>query len=170
MTRTTAVLPTRFAPLLVVVDDEAVGDRPWSLRGAVVASSFQPTGAVADGILGQDALLNLVAAAVAAWDGGGDVAALSSVPVALPAAGFRLRAWEALRDVPPGATISYAGLAALAGNEGAARAAGTACATNPVAPFVPCHRVVPSGGGLGAYGYGPDMKHAMLQHEGAPLP
>ena len=170
MTRTTAVLPTRFAPLLVVIDDEAMGDRLASAPGAVVASSFQTSGTAGGGDPSQDPLLAAVAAAVAEWDSGRDPAALAGVPVALPGGGFRLRAWEALRDVPPGTTISYAGLAALAGNERAARAAGTACATNPVAPFVPCHRVVRSGGDLGNYGYGLHMKHAMLQHEGATLP
>jgi O-6-methylguanine DNA methyltransferase len=192
VSRASAVLSTRFGPLLVVVDDAAVGDRPAASPGAVVASSFQPWDAPDSDAPDSDApdsdapdsdatdsdtahsgaadshpLLVEVAAAVAAWDSGADVSAIDRIPVALPAGGFRRSAWQALREVPSGTTISYAGLAALAGASGAARAAGTACANNPVAPFVPCHRVVRSGGELGGYGYGVAMKRAMLRHEGA---
>jgi methylated-DNA-[protein]-cysteine S-methyltransferase len=169
VTRATAVLPTRFGPLQVVVDDAVTGDRPWEVSGAVVASSFRPTDDAIGSTPHGHPLLEQVAAAVAAWDSGEDPAAIGRVPVALPEVGFRHRAWAALREVPPGATVSYAGLAALAGNAAAARAAGTACARNPVAPFVPCHRVVAAGGNLGGYGYGAAMKRAMLTHEGAAL-
>jgi methylated-DNA-[protein]-cysteine S-methyltransferase len=167
VTRATAVLPTRFGPLQVVVDDAAAGDRPWDRPGAVVASSFRPSGDATGSAAEAHPMLAQVAAAVAAWDSGEDLAAIGRIPVALPHGGFRNRAWAALREVPAGATVSYAGLAALAGNAAAARAAGTACAKNPVAPFVPCHRVVSAGGDLGGYGYGTAMKRAMLDHEGA---
>lgn len=167
MTPATAVLPTRFGPLQVVVDDAVAADRPWDGPGAVVASSFRPSHDAVGSTPDSHPLLAQVAAAVAAWDSGEDLAAIGRVPVALPDGGFRHRAWAALREVPPGATVSYAGLAALAGNPAAARAAGTACARNPVAPFVPCHRVVGAGGRLGGYGYGAAMKRAMLDHEGA---
>lgn len=165
MTAASAVLLTRFGPLQVVVDDEP-GDRPWPVPGAVVASGFGPAEQVGRVDPADHPLLSSIAAAVAAWDSGEDLAAVGRVPVTLPSTGFRGRAWRALREIPPGATITYAGLAELAGNVGAARAAGTACARNPVAPFVPCHRVV-SAGGLGGYGYGADMKRALLDHEGA---
>jgi methylated-DNA-[protein]-cysteine S-methyltransferase len=56
-----------------------------------------------------------------------------------------------LREVPRGAVVTYGELAALAGRAGAARAAGTFCARNRLAPFVPCHRVV-AAGGVGGYG------------------
>jgi len=86
----------------------------------------------------------------------------------LVAAPFRREALETLhRDVPRGEVITYGALARAAGHPRAARAVGTACARNPVPIVVPCHRVVPSGGGLGAYGGGPERKRALLALEGA---
>jgi methylated-DNA-[protein]-cysteine S-methyltransferase len=70
-----------------------------------------------------------------------------------------------MRQIPPGETWSYAELAAKAGRPQAVRAAGQACARNLVAPFVPCHRVVRSGGSLGGYYYGLAVKRWLLDHE-----
>lgn len=106
-----------------------------------------------------------IAEALAAYLAG-DTAALDRVPVAQSGSPFRVEAWQAMRRIPPGEVRSYAELAADAGRPGAARAAGTACATNGVAPFVPCHRIVRSGGALGKYGYGIDTKTELLRHEG----
>jgi methylated-DNA-[protein]-cysteine S-methyltransferase len=70
-----------------------------------------------------------------------------------------------MRRIPGGETVTYAELAAMAGNPKAARAAGHACATNSIAPFVPCHRVVPASG-IGNYGFGgTDVKERMQQLE-----
>jgi methylated-DNA-[protein]-cysteine S-methyltransferase len=81
---------------------------------------------------------------------------------------FRRSVLEALhRDVHRGDTIRYGELAARAGNPKAARAAGTACATNPVPIVVPCHRVLPAGGGVGSYGGGAPRKVRLLELEGA---
>ncbi|HET8593331.1 MAG TPA: methylated-DNA--[protein]-cysteine S-methyltransferase, partial [Solirubrobacterales bacterium] len=81
--------------------------------------------------------------------------------------GFRARALRAVARIPYGRTRTYAEIARAAGNERAFRAAGTACGTNPVPLLVPCHRVVQSGGGIGNYGGGPEMKRALLELEGA---
>jgi methylated-DNA-[protein]-cysteine S-methyltransferase len=81
---------------------------------------------------------------------------------------FRRTVLETLaRDVHRGDVIKYGELAARAGNARAARAAGTACATNPVPLVVPCHRVLPAGGGVGSYGGGPPLKVRLLELEGA---
>ncbi len=85
------------------------------------------------------------------------------------ASGFTLSSLQRLSDVPYGCTITYRGLAARAGNERAARAAGAACATNPVAIVIPCHRVLRSDGGLGGFGGGLPLKDALLRLEGAIL-
>jgi methylated-DNA-[protein]-cysteine S-methyltransferase len=83
---------------------------------------------------------------------------------------FRREVLETLhRDVGPGHTITYGGLAARTGRPGAARAVGTACATNPVPIVVPCHRVLPGSGGVGSYGGGPELKRRLLALEGALL-
>ncbi|GIG37019.1 methylated-DNA--[protein]-cysteine S-methyltransferase [Cellulomonas pakistanensis] len=95
----------------------------------------------------------------------GDPGALDVVPVAQPGGPFQQRAWSAMRAVPPGSTVTYAELAAAAGSPTAVRAAGSACARNLVAPFVPCHRVLRSGGTLGGYYFGLDVKRLLLAHE-----
>lgn len=81
--------------------------------------------------------------------------------------GFQGKAIHEIAHIPYGKTISYAELAARAGNPRAFRAVGTACGANPLPPIVPCHRVLPSSGGIGNYGGGPDMKRALLELEGA---
>ena len=73
----------------------------------------------------------------------------------------------ALAGVGFGQTLTYGEIAALAGNPGAHRAAGTAVGSNPVPIVVPCHRVIRSGGELGNYGGGPEMKRFLLELEGA---
>ncbi len=76
---------------------------------------------------------------------------------------------ETLHDeVARGQVVTYGDLARRAGNPRAYRAAATACARNPIPILVPCHRVLPGGGGLGAYGGGPERKRALLTLEGAP--
>jgi methylated-DNA-[protein]-cysteine S-methyltransferase len=85
----------------------------------------------------------------------------------LTPAGFRNRALHAVARIPYGRTRTYGEIAKAAGNARAFRAAGTACGRNPIPLIVPCHRVVQSGGGIGNYGGGPEMKRALLDLEGA---
>jgi methylated-DNA-[protein]-cysteine S-methyltransferase len=86
---------------------------------------------------------------------------------ALTPPGFRNRALHAVAGIPYGEVRTYGEIAEKAGNARAFRAAGTACGRNPVPLIVPCHRVVQSGGGIGNYGGGPEMKRALLDLEGA---
>jgi methylated-DNA-[protein]-cysteine S-methyltransferase len=81
--------------------------------------------------------------------------------------GFQGKAIHQIARIPYGETISYGELATRAGSPRAFRAAGTACGANPLPPIVPCHRVLPAGGGIGNYGGGPEMKRALLKLEGA---
>jgi methylated-DNA-[protein]-cysteine S-methyltransferase len=80
--------------------------------------------------------------------------------------GFRQRVLRAINRIPYGQTRTYMEMARSAGNERAVRAAGTACGHNPIPIFVPCHRVLRSGGGLGGYGGGLPMKEELLKLEG----
>jgi len=81
---------------------------------------------------------------------------------------FRRAVLETLhRDVHRGEVVTYGALARQAGNPRAVRAVGTACATNPIPIVVPCHRVLPASGRLGAYGGGPERKRVLLALEGA---
>jgi methylated-DNA-[protein]-cysteine S-methyltransferase len=81
------------------------------------------------------------------------------------ASGFRRTVLEALPDVGYGRTVSYGELAAEVGHPRAARAVGTACATNPVPLVIPCHRVVLGDGSPGAYAGGPEIKRVLLDLE-----
>ncbi len=83
------------------------------------------------------------------------------------ARGFRLRALEEMFRIPYGETVSYGELAARAGNPRAPRAAGRACATNPIPIVLPCHRVVRSDGHLNWYTGGLHYKEFLLRLEGA---
>jgi methylated-DNA-[protein]-cysteine S-methyltransferase len=84
--------------------------------------------------------------------------------------GFRRTVLEALlHDVGYGQLVSYRDLAERVGHPKASRAVGTAMATNPVPIVVPCHRVLRTGGALGGYGGGLDMKRALLTLEGSLL-
>ena len=80
---------------------------------------------------------------------------------------FYRRVLDQLRRIEFGETLTYAEIAGLAGNARAVRAAGTACGSNPVPIVVPCHRVVRTGGDIGNYGGGPEMKRFLLELEGA---
>ncbi len=81
--------------------------------------------------------------------------------------GFRRQVLARLPTISYGKTASYGALAAAVGHPGAARAVGTACATNPVPIVVPCHRVVRSDGSPGQYGGGTETKVALLEMEAA---
>jgi methylated-DNA-[protein]-cysteine S-methyltransferase len=81
--------------------------------------------------------------------------------------GFRRRVLRELPRIPYGETLTYSEIAARAGNPRAQRAAGSACGSNPVPLVVPCHRVVRTGGQIGNYGGGPEMKEFLLELEDA---
>jgi methylated-DNA-[protein]-cysteine S-methyltransferase len=81
--------------------------------------------------------------------------------------GFRERVLHAIAAIPFGRTGTYRSVATAAGTPNAVRAAGTACATNPLPIIVPCHRVVRSDGTMGRYGGGEAAKRVLLEHEHA---
>ena len=95
----------------------------------------------------------------------GDLTAIDGIAVARRGGPFLETAWAALRAVPAGAPVTYTGLAAAAGRPAAVRAAAQACARNATALFVPCHRVVRTGGALGGYRWGVEIKRSLLAHE-----
>jgi O-6-methylguanine DNA methyltransferase len=79
--------------------------------------------------------------------------------------GFARAVYDTLLGVPAGLTVSYGALAEMAGFPRAARAVGTAMATNPIPIVIPCHRVIRSDGSLGRYGDDPTWKERLLAHE-----
>lgn len=90
------------------------------------------------------------------------------VPLDLAGTVFQLRVWKALRAIPPGETLSYAQLAARIGMPRAARAVASACARNPAAIAVPCHRAIGGDGSLRGYRWGLERKEALLRRESVP--
>jgi AraC family transcriptional regulator, regulatory protein of adaptative response / methylated-DNA-[protein]-cysteine methyltransferase len=90
------------------------------------------------------------------------------LPLDLRGTAFQQRVWRALRDIPAGATASYREVARRIGAPKALRAVAQACAANPVAIAVPCHRVVRSDGALSGYRWGVARKRALLAREGRP--
>jgi methylated-DNA-[protein]-cysteine S-methyltransferase len=88
------------------------------------------------------------------------------LPVDLDGTPFQKEVWLALADIPYGETVSYAELANMVGRPNAYRAVGQANGANPVPIVLPCHRVVASGGGIGGYGGGLDLKRRLLAIEG----
>ena len=78
---------------------------------------------------------------------------------------FQQEVWKALQQIPYGKTVSYAQLAQSVGNPKACRAVGSANGKNPVAIIIPCHRVINTGGDLGGYAYGLEVKKQLLDLE-----
>jgi AraC family transcriptional regulator of adaptative response/methylated-DNA-[protein]-cysteine methyltransferase len=111
-----------------------------------------------------DALAPVVAEVLARIDGRSPALEL---PLDVQGTAFQRRVWEELRRIPLGETRTYGDVAAAIDAPRASRAVGSACGANPVPVVVPCHRVVPSTGGIGNYGLGPRRKQHLLEQEGA---
>ena len=89
------------------------------------------------------------------------------LPLDVRGTAFQQRVWQALRDIPAGSTASYTDIARRVGAPKAVRGVAQACAANPVAVAIPCHRVVRSDGTLAGYRWGVERKRALLDREAA---
>jgi AraC family transcriptional regulator, regulatory protein of adaptative response / methylated-DNA-[protein]-cysteine methyltransferase len=78
---------------------------------------------------------------------------------------FQQRVWQALREIPAGSTATYTELASRIGSPNSVRAVAQACASNPLAVIVPCHRVLRSDGALAGYRWGLERKRMLLERE-----
>ncbi len=159
--------------LTVVVDPHVAGDLGPTEYGAVVATTFRDLDDALDRLPGGPREVHPRSPVPFIRDVlerycDGDLDALEEVSVSQFGGPFQQQAWRAMRTIRAGSVDTYAGLARRAGTPRAARAAGTVCSSNLVAPFVPCHRVV-AANGIGGYGYGLDVKIALLEHEGVML-
>ena len=135
----------------------ALGDSARALEAEFMATHPQARKEAHDPVLG--AGLRAVAAFVARPARG------LELPLDVAGTAFQRRVWKALSTLPPGTTTSYAELAARIGAPRAVRAVAGACAANPVALAIPCHRVVASDGGLAGYRWGVARKAALLDRE-----
>lgn len=138
-----------------------LGDDPDTLLCGVVAS-FPKARWVSD----DDRLDGWVACVVGAID---EPARARELPLDVRGTAFRRRVWEALRAIPRGEVTTYAELARRIERPTAVRAVASACAHNPIAIVIPCHRVIRSDGALAGYRWGVDRKRALLLREGARL-
>ena len=112
---------------------------------------------------GGAAMRDLVERAVAAVNA---PARPHDLPLDVRGTAFQEAVWRELRRIPPGESLSYAALAARAGNPAAVRAAGTACGANRVAVLIPCHRARRGDGSPGGFAYGLERKAKLLEKEG----
>ncbi len=96
---------------------------------------------------------------------GSDDSHLSELPLDIRATSFQFKVWRELQSIPYGSTLPYAEVARRVGSPRASRAVANACATNPVALVIPCHRVVRMDGKMGGYRWGLDRKKALLKKE-----
>lgn len=153
-----AVVSTSLGPMLVAATDKGVCRLSFREDRGELARRFPN----ADLVEGGTEFEKLLAEVVASVEQPGDFA---HIPLDVKGTAFQEACWRALRAIPPGETRSYAEIAAAAGNPNAVRAAGSANARNNVAVLIPCHRVIRSGGDLGGYAYGLDIKRELLKRE-----
>jgi len=90
---------------------------------------------------------------------------LCLLPLDTGASAFEQQVWQALRQIAPGATLSYSEIARRIGKPGAVRAVASACARNRLALLIPCHRVVRRDGALAGYRWGVERKRMLLAQE-----
>ncbi len=87
------------------------------------------------------------------------------LPLDIRGTAFQQRVWQALLEIAPGTTLCYTEIAERIGAPRAVRAVASACAANPLAVAIPCHRVVRQDGGLAGYRWGIERKRALLERE-----
>lgn len=157
-----AVGECSLGSILVAASDRGIcailiGDDPDSL-----AHDLQDQFSQAD-LVGADAQFEkLVACAV----GFVEAPALGlELPLDVRGTAFQQRVWQALREIPAGSTASYSEIAARIGAPRSVRAVAGACAANPLAVAIPCHRVVRHDGGVSGYRWGVERKRALLARE-----
>jgi len=159
-----AVTPSPLGPMLVAATERGVcsiafGDNAGALerelrasfRNAVITLT-PPTGALAEAIAG---VLNQLSEHPVAL----------KLPLDLRATAFQQRVWQALMEIPRGETRSYAEVARALQQPKAVRAVARACASNPAAVAIPCHRVIGSNGALTGYRWGVERKETLLKLE-----
>ncbi|QWW19031.1 methylated-DNA--[protein]-cysteine S-methyltransferase [Schaalia sp. 19OD2882] len=99
----------------------------------------------------------------------GELDAIGAVPVREKGTPMQEAGWRTLCEIPAGQALSYSAFAARFTRPLAVRAAASVCARNPVALFVPCHRVLRADGSLGGFGWGLEVKRSLLEREGVVL-
>jgi len=161
MTAIVQTLDTPDGPFTLLVEDGRVLASGWTADPEAVLARIRVR--PADVAVGETDAADAVRAY---YDG--EFTAVDAVPVAQTGTPAQLAGWRALRSIPAGAPLSYAGFATLLGTPTAVRAAAAICARNAPALFVPCHRVLRSDGALGGFAWGLEVKRRLLDRECTP--
>lgn len=152
--------------LMVAATDHGVCDIEFGDQPEALATQLRSRFPAADVQQAGPEFASVVSAVVATIEEPGQA---REIPLDIRGTAFQERVWNALRDVPPGTTVSYAELAGQIGRPEAVRAVAQACAANKLAVAVPCHRVVRSDGSLSGYRWGVERKRAILEREAKAL-
>ncbi len=158
-----STVDTPVGPFTLLGTDEAVLASGWTLDVAALTVLVHPILRPTTAPQPRAELGPYTRAILSYLDG--DLAAVGAVPVSQRGGEFLDEAWRVLRGVAPGEPVSYTELATRAGRPRAVRAAAQACARNPAALFVPCHRVLRADGLPGGFRWGVPVKRWLLAHE-----
>jgi AraC family transcriptional regulator of adaptative response/methylated-DNA-[protein]-cysteine methyltransferase len=164
------IIESPLGHLLVGATDRGIccvqlGDRPATLE-AGLRSEF-PAATLERAPGPPRPWVAAIRASLVGKSAGKAAAGVAALPLDVRATAFQRRVWDALRRIPIGETRTYTEIANAIGAPRGARAVARACATNPVAIVVPCHRVIRVGGATSGYRWGPERKDALLAAEGA---
>ncbi|WP_261624222.1 methylated-DNA--[protein]-cysteine S-methyltransferase [Nesterenkonia marinintestina] len=160
----TTTLNTPDGPFTIIIGGGAVLASGWTDDAASLTALIHRELCTGTGSQDDGELLGLARSAVEDYYAG-DHSAPGRLPVRQRSGPYREHAWEVLRGVEPGHTLTYSDYAERTGNPAAVRAAAGACAHNAAALFVPCHRILRSDGGLGGFRYGTTIKESLLRRE-----
>lgn len=160
MTALIDTIETPDGPFTIIAGERGVLATGWNTDDAGVLTritpALRPTSLARGRTVASDAAEAYYA---------GDLPAIDEVAVVLGGTEWQQNGWAVLRKIVPGHPLTYAEYASEMGNPSAVRAAASVCARNPVALFVPCHRVLRSDGSLGGFAWGTDVKRGLLEHE-----
>lgn len=155
-----AVVPTSLGAMLVAATEKGVCRLSFNEGREALEARFPKAELIEGGVEFASLLKQVVAAVEAPGD-------FAHIPLDVKGTAFQEAVWQELRRIPAGETRTYAQLAAAIGRPKAVRAAGSANGANNVAVLIPCHRVIATGGGMGGYAYGLEIKRKLLAKEGA---
>jgi len=163
MTSTIETIDTPDGAFTILVDDrQRVLSSGWTADAERILDRL-PARARPDQVV--EGVTDAAAAAHAYY--AGEITAIDEVEVAQAGTPMQLAGWAGLRAIAPGAPLTYAEFAAVLGHPRAVRAAASICARNAPALFVPCHRVLRTGGALGGFAWGLPVKQSLLVREQA---
>ncbi len=153
-----AVVDTSLGAMLVAATAKGVCRLSFNEGREALEARFPQ----AELVEGGDEFAGLLDSVIAAVEAPGD---FGHIPIDVKGTAFQEAVWRELQRIPKGETRTYAELAAAVGKPKAVRATGSANGANNVAVLIPCHRVIRTGGGLGGYAYGMEIKRKLLEKE-----